>query len=214
MAVNLTATGVDFVSGRGKHKTVELSMTFADLEKWAKRCRIDTKKIKTETFGWAVKGLKTKLRQVVTKAGGVNGVPKFRDFEEFTKELRAKTGISGRPMGGVLADEKRIVSNKRNGYQVIGWPDNLAAWAVKFQDGGDRVAQRQLNDPGWRRAIHRRGIREIPHSYVKNPRRILPEPFGGFVKANLKAWAKGAFYKKLAKMFKKAADAAAKGGVK
>ena len=214
MAISLTSTGVDFVSGRGKHKTVELSMTFADLEKWAKRCRIDTKKIKTETFGWAVKGLKTKLRQVVTKAGGVNGVPKFRDFEEFTKELRAKKGISGRPMGGVLADEKRIVSNKRNGYQVIGWPDNLAAWAVKFQDGGDRVAQRQLNDSGWRRAIHRRGIREIPHSYVKNPRRILPEPFGGFVKANLKAWAKGAYYKKLAKMFKKAADAAAKGGVK
>lgn len=214
MAISLTSTGVDFVSGRGKHKTIELSMSFRSLEKWAKHCRINTKKITTETFGWAVRGLKTKLRQVVTKAGGVNGVPKFRDFEEFTKELRAKTGISARPMGGVLADEKRIVSNKRNGYQVIGWPDNLAAWAVKFQDGGDRVAQRQLNDPEWRRAIHRRGIREIPHSYVKNPRRILPEPFGGFVKANLKAWAKGSFYKKLAKMFKKAADAAAKGGVK
>ena len=214
MAISLTSTGVDFVSGRGKHKTVELSMTFADLEKWAKRCRIDTKKIKTETFGWAVKGLKTKLRQVVTKAGGVNGVPKFRDFEEFTKELRAKKGISGRPMGGVLADEKCIVSFKRNGYQVIGWPDNLAAWAVKFQDGGDRVAQRQLEDSGWRRYVHRMGIRDIPRSYSRNPRRVLPEPFGGFVKANLKAWAKGAFYKRLAGMFKKAADAAAKGGVK
>lgn len=213
MAISLTSTGVDFVSGRGKNKTIELSMSFRALERWAKRSGIDTKKLVPRSFGRAVTGLKAKFRQIVSKAGGVNGVPKFRDFEEFTKELRAKKGISGRPMGGVLADKSRIVSFKRNGYQVIGWPDNLAAWAVKFLDGGDRVAQRQLEDSGWRRYVHRMGIRDIPRSYSRNPRRVLPEPFGGYVAKNLKEWARGAFYKDLAGQFQKAAKASA-GGAK
>ena len=213
MAIALTSTGVDFVSGRGKSKTIELSMSFRALERWAKRSGIDTKKLLPRSFGRAVSGLKAKFRQIVSKAGGVNGVPKFRDFEEFTKELRAKKGISGRPMGGVLADKSRIVSFKRNGYQVIGWPDNLAAWAVKFQDGGDRVAQRQLEDSGWRRYVHRMGIRDIPRSYTRNPRRVLPEPFGSYVAKNLKEWARGAFYKDLARQFQKAAKASA-GGAK
>lgn len=203
MAIKLTGSGVDFVSGRGKNMTVTLSMSFKSLEKWAKRSRIDTERVMKRSFGRAASGLKKKFREVVKRAGGVNGVPKFRDFEEFTKELRAAKGISERPMGGVLAEARSIVAFKRNGWQVIGWPDSLAAWSVKFQDGGDGASARQLESPGWRRWVHRKGIRNIPRQYVKNPRRVLPEPFGGFVRKNLDDWAKGAFYKELARQFQK-----------
>lgn len=204
MAINMTSTGVDFVSGRGRNKLVTLSMTFKDLERWAKRAGIDTGKLMKRSFGRACSGLKKKLYQVMANAGGVNGVPKFHDFEEFTKELRAAGKRSGVPMGGVLAEKNHIVAFTRNGWQVIGWPDSLADWSVKFQEGGDKLAEAQLADPSWRRYVHRAGIRDIPRSYAHNPRRVLPEPFGEYVRENLEEWAKGAFYKELARQFQKA----------
>ena len=203
MAVNLTSTGVDFLTGRGKNKTVTLSMTFKELERWAARQKIDTAKLMTRSFGRACAGLKKKFRQVVQNAGGVNGVPKFKDFEEFTNALRSKSGRTS-PMGGVLADPALVVAFKRNGWQVIGWPDKLADWAEKFQDGGDAKAERQMADPSWRSYIHRKGIRDIPRNYAHNPRRVLPDPFGDYVKEHLEEWAKGAFYKELARQFQKA----------
>ena len=203
MAINLTSTGVDFVSGRGKNKAVTLSMTFKQLETWAKRQRIDVPRLMKRSFGRACSGLKKKFYQVMQNAGGVNGVPKFKDFEEFTNELRSKSGRTS-PMGGVLAEPSHIVAFKRNGWQVIGWPDKLVDWALKFQDGGDAKAERQLEDPSWRAYIHRKGIRNIPRAYVSNPRRVIPEPFGDYVKENLEEWAKGAFYKELARQFQKA----------
>lgn len=203
MAINLTSTGVDFVAGRGKNKMVTLSMTFKELERWARRQRIDTPRLMRRSFGRACSGLKKKFCQVMQNAGGVNGVPKFRDFEEFTRSLRASSGKSA-PMGGVLAEKAHIVAFKRNGWQVIGWPDDLAGWAVKFQDGGDAMAERQLEDPSWRAYIHRKGIHDIPRNYAHNPRRVLPEPFGDYVKQHLEEWAKGAFYKELARQFQKA----------
>ena len=206
MAINLTSTGVDFVSGRGKNKAVTLSMTFKELETWAKRQKIDVPRLMKRSFGRACSGLKKKFTQVIKGAGGVNGVPKFKDFESFTKELRAKNGRTS-PMGGVLADPSLVVAFKKNGWQVIGWPDTLAAWSVKFQDGGDAAAERQLEDTSWRAYIHRKGIRDIPRTYAHNPRRVLPEPFGDYVDRHLDEWAKGAFYKELARQFQKAGAA-------
>lgn len=203
MALNLTSSGVDFVSGRGKNKTVTLSMTFKQLEDWARRMKIDTAKLMTRSFGRACAGLKKKFAEVMQNGGGVNGVPKFQDFEAFTKELRAAGGRTS-PMGGVLADKSHIVAFKRNGWQIIGWPDALAEWAEKFQDGGDIKAERQIEDPSWRAYIHRKGIRDIPRNYAHNPRRVLPEPFGDYVKEHLEGWASGAFYKELARQFQKA----------
>lgn len=208
MAIDLTSTGVDFVSGRGKNKAVTLSMTFKQLETWAKRQRIDVPRLMNRSFGRACSGLKKKFYQVMQNAGGVNGVPKFKDFEDFTKELREAGKRSGVPMGGVLADKSRIVAFKRNGWQIIGWPDALAAWAVKFQDGGDSAAAAQFADPSWRSYVHRTTrIHDIPRAYVRNPRRVIPEPFGDYVKANLEEWAKGAFYRELARQFQKAGAA-------
>ena len=214
MALVVTSTGVDLVYGRGKNKTVELSMSFKELERWAKRMKIDTAKLMESSFGRACFGLKKWFRKVIKWGGGVCGVPKFKDFDAFTKELRKVKGIEDRPMGGVLADPAFIVSFKRNGWQIIGWPDQssgkgtpLAEWAIRFQDGDDALAEVQLQNPDWRAYIHRKGIREIPRTYAHNPRRVLPEPFGTFVKGRLEGWAKGAFYKELARQFQKAGDA-------
>lgn len=198
---SLGGKGVTLTRGRGANKTVVLDVSFKDLERWARRNAVDTKRLMDRSFGRACSGLKKKFQQVVSGAGGVNGVPKFKDFAAFTQELRAARGISSRPMGGVLADKKIIVAFKKNGWQVIGWPDRLAEWAVKFQDavGGES----QLNSKTWRHYVHRLGIKDIPRSYERNPRRVIPDPFGASVRKNLKAWVKGEFFKKLARKMAK-----------
>ena len=202
MALNLTSTGVDFLTGRGKNKTVTLSMSFKQLENWAKSCGADMDKVIQRARGRACAGLKQKFKQVIKNGGGVNGVPKWKDFEEFTKELRAARGWSA-PLGGILAEPYLVVSYKMNGAQVIGWPDKLEEWAIKFQDGGDAAAVAQFTDSEWRARMHRKGIKYIPRSYAHNPRQVLPEPFGSYVDKHLEEWAKGALYKGLAQMFAK-----------
>lgn len=202
MAVNLTATGVDFLTGRGKNKTVTLSMSFKQLEDWAKSCGADMDKVIQRAHGRACAGLKKKFQQVIKNGGGVNGVPKWKDFEAFTKELRAARGNSS-PLGGVLAEPYLVVAYKQNGWQIIGWPDKLEEWSLKFQDGGDSAAVAQFTDNEWRASIHRKGIKEIPRTYAHNPRPVLPEPFGAYVDRHLEEWAKGALYKGIAQMFQK-----------
>ena len=205
MAVTLTATGATVTSGRGAAKTVLLSVSFAELERWARRMKVDEARVWRKAYGSAIRSLRSKLQKVVSRAGGVEGVPKFKDFEEFTRELRAATGRTS-PMGGVLAEKGRIVAYKQNGYQVIGWPDALAQWAVKFQDGaGGSSAESFLTEPKSRHWMHRKGIHNIPRVYTHNPRRVLPEPFGTYVKKNLEEWARNVYFKDLARQMAKGA---------
>lgn len=200
MAITLTGTGVVATAGRGRNKTVTLDISFKALEQWAKRVQIDERAMWRKAYARACSALKGRFSKIVRNAGGVEGVPKFKDFEAFTRQLREKRGTSSRPMGGVLADKSNIVAFKRNGWQVIGWPDRLADWAAKFQDGdGDT----QFNNPRTRHSWHRLGIRDIPSEYVHNPRRVLPEPFGSQVKSHLDEWARGSYYKELVRIMQK-----------
>lgn len=205
MAFKSTASGVSFTRGRGAAK-VAIEISFKSLEDWAKRMKIDEPKLMQRSFGRACSGLKKKFQKVVSNAGGVEGVPKFKDFEAFTQTLREKRGGGWpkRPMGGVLSNKRQIVAFRRNGWQVIGWPDRLAKWAVTFQDAIVGYGEKQLNDRQWRRAIHKIGVREIPRTYVRNPRRVIPEPFGTYVRSHLREWARAAYYKELARLMQKA----------
>lgn len=189
--------GVTLTRGGGKNKTVILDVSFRELRRWARRNAIKTKQLMRQSFSRACTGLKSKLQKVVSNAGGVNGVPKFKDFSAFTQELRAARGMSSRPMGGVLASKKVIVTYRENGWQIIGWPDRLAEWAVNFQDavGGES----ELNSSSWCHYVRRLGIKDIPRTYERNPRRVIPEPFGQYVRKNLYNWAKEIFYKDLAR---------------
>lgn len=200
--LKLTDSGVSF-SRRG---SVYLEVSFKDLSRWAQRNRVDAARLYSRSFGRACSDLKAKMQKVVSRAGGVEGVPKFRDFEEFTKQLRVADNNSA-PMGGVLAERHVIVAYKRNGAQVIGWPDRLAEWAVKFQDGvGGPESEAMFTDPELRHLLHRKGLRDIPRAYVHNPRPVIPEPFGSYVQRHLEEWARGAFYKSLARQMAKSAQ--------
>lgn len=208
MSVKLTDTNAIVTFGRGKNKTVALDVSFDDLHAWAKRSAVDEKRLWKRSFNSAIKGLKGKFASVMTKAGAVPGFPRFKNFEAFTNELRAKTNRTS-PMGGVLADRRRIVAFPRNGWWIIGWPDSLAEWSRKFQEGeGGRFAEAFLTDSQSRARLHRRGIRDIPRVYTHNPRPVFPEPFGGFARANLDNWAQRIFLKNLASLMAKNAKGA------
>ena len=203
MAVALTDTGAKGWVGRGKNALLVLDVSFKEMDDWCKKMQFDIPRAWDRAYGRAVKGLRDKFRKVITRAGGVEGVPKFKDFEEFTKELRAAKNKSD-PMGGILAEPHVIVGFKRNGWQIIGWPDALADWAVKFQDAIGN--EEQLNDNAWRRGVHRMGVKDIPRTYAHNPRRVIPQPFGDYVDRFLDEWARGAYYKAVAKLMAKEAS--------
>lgn len=175
---------------------VVLDVSFRDLEKWAKRNAVDEKRLYAQSYGRAVKGLRDKMRKIMSRAGGVEGVPKFKDFEEFTRQLRTARNDTA-PMGGILAQRKMIIAYKRGDTQYIGWPDRLATWAEKFQDGVG--SNDWLNDNANRHWLHRKGIHDIPRTYTHNERRVIPEPFLTYVRRHLDEWARGAFYKALAR---------------
>lgn len=210
MTVKLSDFGATVTEGRGAAKTVLLDISFKDLEVWAARSGKDAAALWRRSYGRAVSGLKKQFAKIVTSAGGVYGVPKFKNFEQFTTEFRAATNRTA-PMGGVLADKRRIVAYKRNGWQIIGWPDALDRVAVAFQEGeGGRSAENWLNNPRERAWLHRRGLRDIPRTYTHNPRHIIPEPFGSHVRNNLDNWAKSIYFKQLASLMAKNAKGAVK----
>lgn len=196
MAYSMTDSGVLAKSGRGKN-AVALTISFKEIDRWAARMKKDTKTLWRYSYGRACSGLKKKFVEVMQKSGGVNGVPKFRDFEDFTKTLRAKSGRTA-TMGGVLAEKGSVVAFKRNGRQVIGWPDHMETAACSFQEGrGGTDAEKWFTDPEWRRAWHRQGIADIPRAYVHNERMVIMPYFVDYVRKNLDEWAKGAYYKGL-----------------
>lgn len=202
MKFNTTTTGVQVSSGRGASK-VSVEVSFTELDAWAKKMKVDTPKLLQKSFAAACSGLKKKFVKIVQSGGGSSGVPKFKDFDAFTKALRDVDG-SNKPLGGKLANKSSVGAWKRNGWQVIGWKDYLSDYAVAFQDALPGKAEAMLNNSSWRRWLHMRGIKDIPRTYTKNLRRVIPEPFGSYVEANLKTWAMSTFYKSLAKLMQKA----------
>ena len=203
-----TATGVVATAGRGRNKAIVFEVDFSTLDRWAQKMKFNMPRYTEQAHAVAAKTLSKKFAKVITRAGGVEGVPKFKDFEEFTKQLRAARGETNKPMGGVLADKSVVVFYKKNGWWIVGWPDRLAQWAVKFQDGGDARAESDFTDPKFRHWMHVKGIKDVPTAYVHNPRKVLPDPFGTYVDQHMDEWAKAILYTQLARRFQKAAATA------
>lgn len=200
MAYTLTDCGVQVTKGRGRN-AVAIDLSFAEIEAWAKRMKKDTKELWRLSYGRAADGLKKKFIQVLERAGGIYGVPKFKDFEDFTRQLRAANGRSAVPMGGVLAEHGSVVKFKRNGAQVIGWPDGMEKVATAFQEGrGGPDAEKYFTDPEWRRTLHRRGFSDIPRAYVHNERMVIVPYFVDYIGRYLDEWAKSAYFTGLAKL--------------
>ena len=189
--------------GRGANKAVVLNVSFKELEIWAAKNGVDEKKCWDRAWNRALSTLRSRLRKVIKGAGGYEGVPKFRDWEEFTKELR-RVNNRTTPMGGILSEPQLISWERKGKTYYLGWPDRLAGWAVRFQEGDPGSRSEWLfTTPEGRHLLHKRGVKDVPHQYIVNPRRVLPEPFGHHVDKYLPEWAQGVFYKDLAKQMAK-----------
>ena len=115
-------------------------------------------------FGAAAKRARKRLVKTMRQAGCVYGVPAMAPHSSISTYLRP-----GQKMGGVLADERRIVMFKRSpDEQVIGWPDPLAKWAVRFQEANTHAMTN-----GERRYLHMRGVRDIPGTYSRPERDVI-----------------------------------------
>lgn len=112
---SISGSGVSVSHGRGKNK-VSVEVSFKELEQWARKMKVDTNSLMEKSFANACSGLKKKFISVIKNRGGVCGVPKFKDFEDFTKQLREVQGISSRPMGGILAENISVGAWKKNGW--------------------------------------------------------------------------------------------------
>ena len=115
-------------------------------------------------FGAAAKRARKRLVKAMRSAGGVYGVRGMPPHSEISTYLRP-----GQKMGGVLADGKRIVMFKRGeDEQVIGWPDALAKWAVRFQEASTRA----MTD-GERGYLRWRGVKDVPVMYSRPDRDVI-----------------------------------------
>lgn len=203
MAISLTESGAEISRGRGAAK-VSIEVSFRELERWAKKNKIDTKRLMKRSYGRACSGLTRKLAAIMQHGGGINGVPRFKAYESITQEMRRARGVDPNgPIGGMLAMRKNIKAWKSGGKQFIGWPDAIGDIAEKFQSGfGERFDS--WEDKDFRAHIHRRfGLSDIPRSYVHNKREVIEPHFHGYVKSNLDYWAEHIFYKELARQMQR-----------
>lgn len=115
-------------------------------------------------FGAAAKRARKRLVKAMRSAGGVYGVPAMAPHNEISTYLRP-----GQKMGGVLADDRRIVMFRRGpDEQVIGWPDALAKWAARFQEANTHALTE-----GERGYFRWRHVRDIPTMYVRPSRDVI-----------------------------------------
>jgi hypothetical protein len=115
-------------------------------------------------FGAAAKRARKRLVKVMRQAGGVYGVRGMPPHHEISTYLRP-----GQKMGGMLADPTYIVMFRRNpDEQVIGWPDPLAKWAVKFQE-----ANTHATTEAECRYLRWRGVKDIPATYSRPDRDVI-----------------------------------------
>lgn len=115
-------------------------------------------------FGAAATRARRRFQKLMRAGGGVYGVSQLAPHHSISTYLRP-----GQQMGGVLADPARIVMFKRSpDEQVIGWPDALAKWAVRFQEANTHAMTN-----GERRYLHMRGVRDIPGTYSRPERDVI-----------------------------------------
>ena len=173
-----------------KKSPIAIEVNFKQIEACMKRCREMLPKIRAKSWARAVGTLLKQLKSVMKSGGNPQkGVPKFQKWEDFTRDLvKARATRAGNSqkarIGGVLADENRIVS------------------AILFQDGGDSQSGAALVNPSWRAYIHRLGIASIPRDYTHTPRPVL-EPFKDYAVKKIDEWAEAQIHKTMASIIAK-----------
>lgn len=192
-----------------KKSPIAIEVNFKQIEACMKRCREKLPKIRAKSWARSVGTLLKQLKSVMKSGGNPQkGVPKFQQWDDFTRALmKARSNRGGNKqkarIGGVLADENKIVSYMRKSFltntaeQVFGWPDALEKAAILFQDGGNSQSGAALADNSWRAYVHRLGVDSIPRDYTHVPRPVLV-PFKDYAVKKIDEWAEAQIHKTMA----------------
>lgn len=117
-------------------------------------------------IGRAGATIRSKLRKLMRKGGGSDGVDKFKPHALYTQILHPQ-----RKLGGKLAETTAIQMYKQGKAKMtIGFVSGLASWARPFQE----KESRPFSD-GERKYMHKFGLSAMS-GYVR-PARNLIEPF-------------------------------------
>lgn len=216
--VNMTATDVT------KKGHISLRIDASMLVNAMDQLKTEVPKMANDSMYGAVRKLRSHLVEVMDKGGGIYGVPKFKEYDPFTKSVRAIRGYTGK-MGGVLAEDYAIVAYKQGKKQIIGYPDgatrtsekstaklieqaggsnrvnSLADFAVKFQTGEGKTPD-EFADPE-SRAKWGKIPGGVPTAYAHNPRPFI-DHFAAHVGERLNEMADEIFIQKIAAKIKKA----------
>jgi len=181
---------------------VEIRISTKEIERRARRLRDQMPALRARAFKTQMKTILGQMKKAMRQGGGVYGVPKYADFEQFTKDLRAATGQSGR-MGGKLADDHVFRYDALTPFSSarpkvrIGWIEGLTNSALKFQLGTG-------NSPDPFTVAHTRhywhkvlATEDLPSSYLHKERQLIV-PFERHVHENLQKWIDGYVRKTLA----------------
>jgi hypothetical protein len=129
-------------------------------------------------LGRAGAAIRSKMRKLMRRGGGSDGVSKFRPLNYLT------TGVHpGRPMGGKLSQPSAIQMYRQGkGALVIGFVSALVGWAKPFQESENRAFTK-----GERYFFHKYGL-QTPERYVR-PARNMVEPFAEYYRKEFVEWA-------------------------
>ncbi len=141
--------------------------------------------------GRAAAGLRTKLRAILRRGGGADGVPRLAGRAHGFP-------AQGRPiLQGASVDLRNMIKAWRSpnhAMQYIGWPHRLQDFVGNLLDAENR--EWTQFEAEW---VPRRSRSAFLRGYAR-PARAVIEPFTAYVRANLSRMVAGAANRMLAKM--------------
>jgi len=181
---------------------VEIRISTKEIERRARRLRDQMPAIRARAFKTQMKTILGQMKKAMRQGGGVYGVQKFADYEQFTKDLRSATGKNGR-MGGRLADDHVFRYDALTPFSSarpkvrIGWLEQMTESALNFQIGkGNSTDPFTVanNRHYWHKVL---ATETLPSAYVHKERQLIV-PFERHVHENLQKWIDGYVKKTLA----------------
>lgn len=183
---------------------VEIRISMKEIERRMRRMRDKLPKLRERAFKVQMGTILKQMQKAMASGGGVYGVPRFKEYESFTKDLRKAYGRDANgPIGGNLANKHMFRYDALTPFSStrpkvrIGWLKGCEDSAMKFQLGQgntpDPFTDRQQRHQ-WHRVL---ATDELPDHYVHNQRQLII-PFERHVTENLQKWIDGYVRKTLA----------------
>lgn len=171
-------------------------------EEDAKRFEKAAKLFPKETYraiGQVGSTLRSRMRKVTGKAGGMFGVDPMKPHNQFTIFLHGE-----RPIGGQISKPHAIQMYRAgSGKLVVGYVSGITSWAKALQTREVRPTTVKERAMFHRRIGKRKNEIATPATYDRPERNVI-EPFVQFHKELIPEWIMGALEKMMLKTLKKA----------